>query len=241
MSGDPLSTFTHIWRIKVDFLTSRVNFFLKNRGRPSQSKVKATHVDNTQTANPQYYIECKTETQNVFFRFLSQNEKKVVLLHPLSRGKESQNGLLAQLVQSASFTRKRSTVRICNRPPQPPQQGVFLLFQHSVFQQHPAYLPFSVVFRPFSTNRFFMARLQTIVHSSPWLPSPIVFIWKSTKSITNHIKTFFLSNNQSPYYRWKIPRRYTHYVGSRRETSNVYVFFAVWWTIDHLMSYFAAQ
>ena len=26
------------------------------------------------------------------------------------------NGLLAQLVQSASFTRKRSTVRICNRP-----------------------------------------------------------------------------------------------------------------------------
>ena len=93
-------------------------FFFKNRGSPSQSKVKARHGDNTQTANPQHSIECIAKTQNVFFRFLSLNEKKVVLLHPLSRGKERQNGLLAQLVQSASFTRKRSTVRICNRPPQ---------------------------------------------------------------------------------------------------------------------------
>ena len=103
---------------KSRFSYIKSNFFLKNLGRSSQSKVKATHGDNTQSANPQHSIECKTETQNVFFRFLSQNEKKVVLLHPLSRGKESQNGLLAQLVQSASFTRKRSTVRICNRPPQ---------------------------------------------------------------------------------------------------------------------------
>ena len=110
---------------RFSYIKSKI--FLKNLGRPSQSKVKATHGDNTQSANPQHSIECKTETQNVFFRFLSLNEKKVVLLHPLSRGKESQNGLLAQLVQSASFTRKRSTVRICNRPQKPLQKGGFFM------------------------------------------------------------------------------------------------------------------
>ena len=116
---------------KSRFSYIKSNFFLKNLGRPSQSKVKATHGDNTQSTNPQHSIEYKTETQNVFFRFLSQNEKKVVLLHPLSRGKESQNGLLAQLVQSASFTRKRSTVRICNRPPR--KECVTNELRHTLF------------------------------------------------------------------------------------------------------------
>ena len=115
---------------KSRFSYIKSNFFLKNRKRPSQSKVKARHGDNTQSANPQHSIECKTKTQNVFFRFLSQNEKKVVLLHPLSRGKESQNGLLAQLVQSASFTRKRSTVRICNRPPRKGFEWSLFYFTH---------------------------------------------------------------------------------------------------------------
>ena len=39
-------------------------------------------------------------------------------------------GLLAQLVQSASFTRKRSTVRICHRPPRSPWNRGFFHFCH---------------------------------------------------------------------------------------------------------------
>ena len=45
-------------------------------------------------------------------------------------------GLLAQLVQSASFTRKRSTVRICHRPPWSPWNRGFFLFCHARYSDN---------------------------------------------------------------------------------------------------------
>ena len=155
---------------KSRFSYIKSNFFLKNLGRPSQSKVKATHGDNTQSANPQHSIECKTKTQNVFFRFLSQNEKKVVLLHPLSRGKESQNGLLAQLVQSASFTRKRSTVRICNRPPRKGfEWSLFLFYSQTTYKvwKHYQWGTTALLQEDHSTYYFFVtAGLRYELHST---------------------------------------------------------------------------
>ena len=51
--------------------------------------------------------------------------KNVRIFAPAFETKKHLFGLLAQLVQSASFTRKRSRVRISHRPPSPAKTGLF--------------------------------------------------------------------------------------------------------------------
>ena len=58
--------------------------------------------------------------------------KNVRIFAPAFETKKHRFGLLAQLVQSASFTRKRSRVRISHRPQKKPPNygGIFLFSKH---------------------------------------------------------------------------------------------------------------